>query len=145
VTDNGEFIRQDFSHLFEIVKNKLRDFFIKRRRVGWLGRREDRLADFCIATVQEAMLMGKVKRSRRPVEAAAREALAHQQPLTNGLHRSSRSLTRPNSSAFNKPFGPNDIVPLPSSNQRACVREPNFQQELSTLIHKNIWLQDKNV
>jgi hypothetical protein len=33
---------------------------------------------------------------------------------------------------------PNDIVPLPSSNRRAWVPEPNFWQELSTLIHKNI-------
>jgi len=38
---------------------------------------EDRLADFCIATIQGAMLMGKVKRNPQPAEAVVREALAH--------------------------------------------------------------------
>lgn len=37
VTDNGELTRQDLSHLFEIVKNKPRAFFIwEMHRVGWL-------------------------------------------------------------------------------------------------------------
>src|ERR1700730_3740752 len=79
VTDKDELIRQDLSHLFEIVKNKLRAFFIREKAQG--RRRadadEDRLADVCIATIQGAMLMGKVKRSPLPVEAAVREALAH--------------------------------------------------------------------
>jgi AcrR family transcriptional regulator len=79
VTEKDELIRQDLSHLFEIVKNKLRGFFIREKAQGRLvaDTSEDRLADFCIATIQGAMLMGKVKRSPQPVEAAAREALAH--------------------------------------------------------------------
>ena len=79
VTEKDELIRQDLSHLFEIVKNKLRVFFIREKAQGRLAADadEDRLADFCIATVQGAMLMGKVKRSAQPVEAVVREALAH--------------------------------------------------------------------
>src|ERR1700730_1290584 len=79
VTEKDELIRQDLSHLFEIVKNKLRAFFIREKAQGRLVAEadEDRLADFCIATIQGAMLMGKVKRSPQPVEAAVREALAH--------------------------------------------------------------------
>jgi TetR/AcrR family transcriptional regulator, transcriptional repressor for nem operon len=79
VTDKDELIRQDLSHLFEIVKNKLRAFFIREKAQGRLvaDTDEDRLADFCTATVQGAMLMGKVKRSPQPIEAVVREALAH--------------------------------------------------------------------
>ena len=81
VTDRDELIRQDLSHLFEIVKNKVRAFFIREKARGRLAADadEDRLADFCIATIQGGMLMGKVKRSAEPVEAAAREAVAHLQ------------------------------------------------------------------
>ena len=79
VTEKDELIRQDLSHLFEIVKNKLRAFFIREKAQGRLAADadEDRLADFCIATIQGAMLMGKVKRSPQPVEGAVREAFAH--------------------------------------------------------------------
>jgi TetR/AcrR family transcriptional regulator, transcriptional repressor for nem operon len=79
VTDKDELIRQDLSHLFEIVKNKLRAFFIREKAQGRLvaDTDEDRLADFCTATVQGAMLMGKIKRSPQPIEAVVREALAH--------------------------------------------------------------------
>jgi len=79
VTDRDELIRQDLSHLFEIVKNKLRAFLIREKAQGRLLAEadEDRLADFCIAAIQGGMLMGKVKRSVRPAEAAAHEAVAH--------------------------------------------------------------------
>jgi hypothetical protein len=79
MTDNDELIRQDLSPLFEIVENKLRAFFISEKAKGRLvaDADEDRLADYWIAMILGAMLMGKVKRSLRPVEAAAREALAH--------------------------------------------------------------------
>jgi TetR/AcrR family transcriptional repressor of nem operon len=79
VTEKDELIRQDLSHLFEIVKNKLRGFFIREKAQRRLlaGADEDRLADFCIATIQGAMLMGKVKRNSQPVEATVKEAMAH--------------------------------------------------------------------
>jgi TetR/AcrR family transcriptional regulator, transcriptional repressor for nem operon len=79
VSENDELIRQDLSHLFEIVKNKLRAFFIREKAQGRLtaDADEDRMADFAIAAIQGAMLMGKVKRNPLPVESAVREALAH--------------------------------------------------------------------
>src|SRR5215469_14462868 len=79
VSVKDELVRQDLSHLFEIIKNKLRAFFIGEQAQGKLTADADaeRMANFCIATVQGAMLMGKVKRSALPVEAAVEEAMAH--------------------------------------------------------------------
>jgi TetR/AcrR family transcriptional repressor of nem operon len=79
VAESDELIRQDLSLIFEVVKNKLAAFFIKEKAKGGipLGTDEEALADFCIATVQGAMLMGKIKRSSRPVEMTIREALSH--------------------------------------------------------------------
>src|SRR5712692_6249532 len=79
VTENDELIRQDVSLIFEVVRNKLAAFFIKEKAKGRLAKRanEDRIADFCIATMQGAMLMGKIKRSSQTVETTVREALAH--------------------------------------------------------------------
>jgi TetR/AcrR family transcriptional regulator, transcriptional repressor for nem operon len=79
VTENDELIRQDLSLIFELVKNKLAVFFIKEKAKGRLFKDadEDQMADFCIATIQGAMLLGKIKRNGQPVEAAVGEALAH--------------------------------------------------------------------
>ena len=79
VTQNDELIRQDVSLIFEVVKNKLAAFFLKEKARGRLskGASEERLADFCIATIQGAMLMGKIKRSSQAVETTFQEALAH--------------------------------------------------------------------
>lgn len=79
VTENDELIRQDLNLIFEVVKNRLAAFFIQEKAKGRLVRKADaeRMADFCIATVQGAMLMGKIKRSSQTVETTAREALAH--------------------------------------------------------------------
>jgi hypothetical protein len=49
------------------------------------------MADFCLATIQGGMLMGKVKRSSEPVEAASREAVAH---VRSYVVKSSRSMRR---------------------------------------------------
>lgn len=46
----------------------------------WIGAAkpgEEDLADFCIATIQGAMLMGKIKRSSQTVETTVQEAVAH--------------------------------------------------------------------
>lgn len=79
VNENDELTRQDLSLIFEVVKNKLAAFFIKEKAKGRLSKRanEERMADFCIATIQGAMLMGKIRRSSHPAETTAREALAH--------------------------------------------------------------------
>jgi len=79
VTDNDELVRQDLSLIFEVVKNKLAAFFVREKAKGQLAKRADaeHMADFCIASMQGAMLMGKVKRSSQTVEATVQEALAH--------------------------------------------------------------------
>ena len=79
VTQNDELIRKDVSLIFEVVKNKLAAFFIKEKAKGRLARQasEERMADFCIATIQGAMLMGKIKKSSQTVETTVQEALMH--------------------------------------------------------------------
>jgi AcrR family transcriptional regulator len=79
VTDNDELVRQDLSLIFEVVKNKLAAFFVREKAKKRLAKQADpeRIADFCIASMQGAMLMGKVKRSSQTVEATVQEALVH--------------------------------------------------------------------
>jgi TetR/AcrR family transcriptional repressor of nem operon len=79
VTENDTLIRQDLSIIFEIVKNKLATFFIKEKAKLRLAREvnEEQMADFCIAVIQGAMLMGKIKRNSQLVETTIREALMH--------------------------------------------------------------------
>jgi TetR/AcrR family transcriptional regulator, transcriptional repressor for nem operon len=78
-TQNDELIRQDVSLIFEVIKNKLAAFFVKEKAKGRLARRAsaENMADFCIATIQGAMLMGKIKRSSQTVETTVEEAVAH--------------------------------------------------------------------
>jgi AcrR family transcriptional regulator len=79
VTENDELVREDLSLIFEVIRNKLAAFFVREKAKRRLARRADpeRMADFCIAAIQGAMLMGKIKRSSRTVETSVREALAH--------------------------------------------------------------------
>ena len=79
VTDRDELVRQDLNLIFEIIKNKLAAFFVKEKATGRLAKRADpeQLADFCIAAIQGAMLMGKIKRSSQTVEATVQETLQH--------------------------------------------------------------------
>jgi len=79
VTEDDELIRQDLGLIFEVMKGKLAAFFIREKSQGRLSKNADteRMAGFCIASIQGAMLMGKIARSSRPVESAVREALTH--------------------------------------------------------------------
>jgi len=79
VREGDELIRQDLSLIFEVVKTKLASFFIREKAKSRLSKeaKEDQLADFCIAAVQGAMLMGKIQRSSDATEASLREAFAH--------------------------------------------------------------------
>jgi len=79
VTLNDELIRQDLGLIFEVMKNKLAAFFIREKSMRRLARTADaeRMADFCIASIQGAMLMGKIERDSRPAERVVREAMAH--------------------------------------------------------------------
>jgi len=79
ITENDALIRQDLILIFEVVKNKLALFFVKEKSRGRLAKQADAeaMADFCIATIQGAMLMGKIKRNSASVEAVTQEALRH--------------------------------------------------------------------
>jgi AcrR family transcriptional regulator len=79
VREGDELIRQDLNLIFEVMKRKLAAFFIREKANSRLARdaREDQLADFCIAAVQGAMLMGKIHRSSLVAEASIQEALKH--------------------------------------------------------------------
>jgi len=88
-TENDELIRQDVSLIFEVVKNKLAAFFLKEKAKGRLVKKvnEEALADFCIAAIQGGMLMGKIKRDSRPVEATVREAMLHLKTFATSARR----------------------------------------------------------
>lgn len=79
ITEKDELVRQDLNLIFEILKGNLAAFFIREKALGRMSREadQDQLADFCIAAVQGAMLMGKVKRSSLTVETTIKAALAH--------------------------------------------------------------------
>ena len=79
VREGDELIRQDLSLIFEVMKSKLAAFFIREKASSRLAKdaEEDRLADFCIAAVQGAMLMGKIQRSSHVAEVSIQEALKH--------------------------------------------------------------------
>src|SRR5262245_24787939 len=101
VTEKDELIRQDLSLIFEVVKSKLAKFFIKEKASGRLkpDAREDELADFCVAMIQGAMLLGKVKRNIQLVETTVRETMQHLRGYQRGLpraasHRPPRVSTR---------------------------------------------------
>ena len=61
------------------MKCKLATFFVREKAQGRLLKdaNEEHLAAFCIATIQGAMLMGKIERDSRTGEIAFREALLH--------------------------------------------------------------------
>ena len=79
VREGDELIRQDLSLIFEVVKTKLAAFFIREKAKSRLSKdaNEGQLADFCIASVQGAMLMGKIRHSPETVESTVSQALAY--------------------------------------------------------------------
>ena len=79
VTVNDELIRQDLSLILEVARTKIATFFVKEKARGRLDAHvdEEQLADFCLATIQGAMLMGKVKRDSRLVEDVVHQAMTH--------------------------------------------------------------------
>ena len=79
VTENDELVRQDLSLIFEVIKSNLAAFFLREKTKGKLVKQANpqRMADFSIASIQGAMLMGKIKRSSQTVETSVQEALTH--------------------------------------------------------------------
>ena len=79
VTENEELIRQDLNLIFEVIKGKLARFFVEekaRKRIA-KDADENRLAQFCIGSIQGALLMGKITRDKDAAAAIVSEALSH--------------------------------------------------------------------
>lgn len=79
LTDNDELIRQDLNLVFEVISNKFANFFSTEQAREHMRKDADpaRLADFCVASLQGAMLMGKIKQDSGIVESVIHEILAH--------------------------------------------------------------------
>lgn len=79
VTVEDELLREDLEQIFGTIQDRLARFFRNEKAQGRLepGADEERLAGFCISTLQGAMLVGKVRRNSKFVEAAIGDALKH--------------------------------------------------------------------
>jgi hypothetical protein len=62
-----------------VIRNKVASFLIKEKARGQLLKEanEESMADFCVAVIQGAMLMCRVRRNSQPAERTIEEALAH--------------------------------------------------------------------
>jgi hypothetical protein len=65
--------------IFTVIEEKLANFFAAEKARGRIAADADAttLARYCIATIQGAMLLGKVSRDSAAVEAVVSEALVH--------------------------------------------------------------------
>jgi TetR/AcrR family transcriptional repressor of nem operon len=79
ITKDDDLLRQDLVAIFAAIEQKLAAFFAREKARGNLADDADDigLARFCIATIQGAMLLGKVTRSSAAAEGVVAEALAH--------------------------------------------------------------------
>ena len=69
LTEEDEAIRQDLNLVFEALKERIATFLKKEKSEAHLlpTTDVDQLAEFCVATIQGAMLIGKVRRDSRAV------------------------------------------------------------------------------
>ena len=72
-------IRQDLSLVFEALTTRIAEFLRKQKKKGQLSQTadEEQLSEFCVAVVQGAMLIGKVRSESRSVEGVFEEVTAH--------------------------------------------------------------------
>lgn len=79
ITENDELLRQDLARIFAVIEQKLANFFAAEKAHGRIAADADdtTLARYCIATIQGAMLLGKVSRDSAAVEAVIGEVLTH--------------------------------------------------------------------
>jgi AcrR family transcriptional regulator len=77
ITDGDEVIRRDIARIFDFMHARLANFFSNEKSHGRLSQDADEsaLANFCIAAIQGAMLIGKLRRDSKAAEAIVREAL----------------------------------------------------------------------
>jgi AcrR family transcriptional regulator len=79
ITADDELIRQDLCVIFDLIRSRIAAFLVKEKTLGRLieEAKEDQLADYCIASVQGAMQLGKLRRDSEVAEDVVRETLSH--------------------------------------------------------------------
>ena len=79
MTPAEERLREDLQLIFDVAKSQLISFFLHEKAQGRLSIDADETsyADFCIATIEGALLIGKVKRDSNVAEAVVAHALQY--------------------------------------------------------------------
>src|SRR5258708_36157389 len=79
LSEHDELIRYDVLLIFDLMKSKLATFFVRAKAQGRLSAEadEESMAPVCISALQGAILLGKIIRDTRPLEAVHSEALMH--------------------------------------------------------------------
>lgn len=79
LTDKDEAIREELKLVFEALKERIAGFLKKEKSARRFLRTADheQLAEFCVATMQGAMLIGKVRRNPRTVTKLFEDLSAH--------------------------------------------------------------------
>ena len=79
LTEEQEAIRQDLNLVFEALKERIATFLRKEKSEARVlaSADEEQLAEFCVAAMQGAMLLGKVRRNSRAVATIFEDVSMH--------------------------------------------------------------------
>ena len=79
LTEKDDLVRQALSLVFEALTKRMTSFFRKQKTEGCLSQStdEEQLAEFCVALIQGATLIGKVRGESEDVESVFEEIAAH--------------------------------------------------------------------
>lgn len=79
LASDNENIRRDVKLVFDYMRDSIASFFQKMKAEGRIEEKADpdSLADFCIATIQGALLLAKVDRDSAAAENAVAQAIKH--------------------------------------------------------------------
>jgi len=77
--EGDDLTRQGLCLILELMLTRLESFFSREKIAGRLSSTADveQLANFCVATIQGAMLAGKIRRNCRSVETVLEDLLSH--------------------------------------------------------------------
>ena len=86
LTEKDDATRQVLSTVFEALTKRMIAFFRKQKMEGHLSRgvNEQQLAEFCVAVIQGAILVGKVRGESEAVENVLNEVTNHLEQLRTG-------------------------------------------------------------
>ena len=83
LTEKDDLVRQALSLVFEALTKRMTAFFRKQKTEGCLSQStdEEQLAEFCVALIQGATLIGKVRGESEAVESVFEEVTTHFEQL----------------------------------------------------------------